>query len=75
MRARAMRSSWSCCSRRRWFSWSIIGRWRRDAIARAGGFRLSDGFISPLDLVAIGLVEAEEAKELHELETAGAATE
>ena len=47
----------------------------RDAIARAGGFRLSDGFISPLDLVAIGLVEAEEAKELHELETAGAATE
>ena len=28
----------------------------RDAIARAGGFRLSDGFISPLDLVEIGLV-------------------
>ena len=27
----------------------------RDAIARAGGFRISDGFISPLDLVAIGL--------------------
>src|SRR6266487_4128008 len=26
----------------------------RDAIARAGGFRLSDGFISPLDLVEIG---------------------
>src|SRR6476660_1993344 len=25
----------------------------RDAIARAGGFRLSDGFISPLDLVEI----------------------
>ena len=45
----------------------------RDAIARAGGFRLSDGFISPLDLVAIGLVSAEEAKELHELETARAA--
>jgi uncharacterized membrane protein len=45
----------------------------RDAIARAGGFRLSDGFISPLDLIAIGLVSAEEAKELHELETAGAA--
>ena len=36
----------------------------RDAIARAGGFRLSDGFISPLDLVAIGLLSAEEAKEL-----------
>ena len=44
----------------------------RDAIARAGGFRLSDGFISPLDLVAIGLLEAEEAKELHDMETASA---
>ena len=28
-------------------------------------FRVSDGFISPLDLVAIGLVTAEEAHELH----------
>jgi uncharacterized membrane protein len=45
----------------------------RDAIVRAGGFRLSDGFISPLDLVAIGLVSAEEAQELHDLETAAAA--
>ena len=45
----------------------------RDAIARAGGFRVSDGFISPLDLVAIGLMTAEEAKELHAMETAGAA--
>lgn len=45
----------------------------RDAIARAGGFRISDGFISPLDLIEIGLVSAEEAKELHEMETAGAA--
>jgi len=44
----------------------------RDAIARAGGFRLSDGFISPLDLVEIGLMEAEEAKELHAMETAAA---
>ena len=44
----------------------------RDAIARAGGFRLSDGFISPLDLVALGLIEAEEAKELHAMETAAA---
>jgi uncharacterized membrane protein len=42
----------------------------RDAIMRAGGFRISDGFISPLDLVEIGLVSAEEAKELHDLETA-----
>jgi uncharacterized membrane protein len=41
----------------------------RDAIARAGGFRLSDGFISPLDLIAIGLLSAEEAEELHLLET------
>ena len=41
----------------------------RDAIARAGGFRISDGFISPLDLVAIGLVSAEEAQQLHDLET------
>ena len=41
----------------------------RDAIARAGGFRLSDGFISPLDLVEIGLIEAAEAEELHALET------
>jgi hypothetical protein len=45
----------------------------RDAIARAGGFRISDGFISPLDLVQIGLATAEEAAELHEMETASAA--
>lgn len=45
----------------------------RDAIARAGGFRVSDGFISPLDLVEIGLVSVEEAKQLHDLETASAA--
>jgi hypothetical protein len=42
----------------------------RDAIVRAGGFRVSDGFISPLDLIDIGLVSAEEAKQLHDLETA-----
>ena len=40
----------------------------RDAIARANGFRISDGFISPLDLVQIGLLTAEEAKELHAME-------
>jgi len=45
----------------------------RDAVVRAGGFRISDGFISPLDLVEIGLMAAEEAQELHDLETAGAA--
>jgi len=41
----------------------------RDAIARAGGYRLSDGFISPLDLVEIGLLSHEEAQELHGAET------
>jgi len=46
----------------------------RDAIMRAGGFRISDGFISPLDLVAIGLASSEEAQELHELETTAAAS-
>ena len=45
----------------------------RDAIARAGGFRISDGFISPLDLVEIGLMSDAEAKELHEMETSGQA--
>ena len=45
----------------------------RDAVARAGGFRISDGFISPLDLIEIGLVSAEEAEELHALETERAA--
>jgi len=46
----------------------------RDAIARTGGFRISDGFISPLDLIEVGLVSAEEAKELHDLETSAAAS-
>ena len=41
----------------------------RDAIVRAGGFRISDGFISPLDLIEIGLISAQEAEELHALET------
>jgi uncharacterized membrane protein len=41
----------------------------RDAIARAGGFRIDDAFISPLDLVAVGLMAAEEARELAALET------
>src|SRR5215212_7123204 len=42
----------------------------RDAIARAGGHRISDGFVSPLDLVEIGLVSSEEAQELHRIESA-----
>jgi uncharacterized membrane protein len=41
----------------------------RDAVVRAGGFRLSDGFISPLDLIEIGLLSREEAEELHAIET------
>ena len=45
----------------------------RDAIARAGGFRLSDGFISPLDLIEIGLMSREEAEQLHAMETAAGA--
>jgi hypothetical protein len=45
----------------------------RDAIARAGGFRISDGFISPLDLVEIGLASADEAEALHAIETGTAA--
>jgi uncharacterized membrane protein len=43
----------------------------RDAIAKAGGFRIGDGFISPLDLIGIGLVSEAEARELHSLEKAG----
>jgi uncharacterized membrane protein len=43
----------------------------RDAVVRAGGYRISDGFVSPLDLVEIGLHSAEEAQELHAIETAG----
>jgi uncharacterized membrane protein len=46
----------------------------RDAIARAGGFRISDGFISPLDLIDIGLMSREEAEQAHAMEMgAGAA--
>jgi hypothetical protein len=40
----------------------------RDAIARAGGFRISDGFVSPLDLIEIGVMTREEA-DAHTLET------
>ena len=42
----------------------------RDAIARAGGFRITDGLISPLDLIDIGLLSGEEAHELHAVESA-----
>ncbi len=36
----------------------------RDAILRAGGIGLADGFIHPDDLVAIGVATAEEAEQL-----------
>jgi uncharacterized membrane protein len=40
----------------------------RDAVARAGGARLGDAFISPVDLIEIGLLSADQ-KALHSLET------
>jgi hypothetical protein len=43
----------------------------RDAVVRAGGFRISDGFISPLDLVEVGLLATAEAEALHAIETGG----
>ncbi|HEY4630286.1 MAG TPA: hypothetical protein VIG96_03190, partial [Blastococcus sp.] len=46
----------------------------RDAVARAGGFRVGDAFISPLDLIGVGLLSAEEAADLHSVETSSAAT-
>ena len=36
----------------------------RDAVARAGGMRLASEFISPLDLVQVGLVAQQEAEAL-----------
>jgi uncharacterized membrane protein len=36
----------------------------RDAVVRAGGFRIAESFISPLDLVEVGLVAAAEAEAL-----------
>jgi uncharacterized membrane protein len=44
----------------------------RDAVARANGFPLGETFISPIDLVAIGLLSAEEADRLQALATASA---
>jgi uncharacterized membrane protein len=45
----------------------------RDAVYRAGGFRISDGWISPYDLVAVGLIAADEARELDAQERRSAA--
>jgi len=46
----------------------------RDAIIRAGGVGLADGFIHPADLVAIGIVTAAEAEELGAMHPSEAAT-
>lgn len=35
----------------------------RDAVARAGGFRIAEGFISPFDLVRVGLMTAAEMED------------
>jgi uncharacterized membrane protein len=40
----------------------------RDAVARAGGYRIADGMIAPYDLLAVGLASAEEAKQLQQQE-------
>ncbi len=40
----------------------------RDAIRRAGGFHVADGFVHPEDLVAVGVLAAEEASDLIESE-------
>jgi uncharacterized membrane protein len=41
----------------------------RDAIVRAGGFRIGDGFISPLDLVEVGLVSPQQVEALQAIES------
>jgi hypothetical protein len=46
-----------------------------DAIFRAGGFRISDGFISPLDLVQIGLATAERPRNCTKWSTRQACTD
>jgi hypothetical protein len=43
----------------------------RDAIGRAGGYRIADGMISAYDLVAIGLASKAEATQQQELERKG----
>jgi len=42
----------------------------RAAVASAGGVRISDGFIDPIDLVAVGLVAEAEAEEYEALANA-----
>ena len=62
------RGSGSPCELAATLRWAVP---LRDAIGAAGGFRISDGFISPLDLVGIGLLSSEEAAQLHSAETSG----
>jgi uncharacterized membrane protein len=45
----------------------------RDAVARAGGYRIAEGMISPYDLLAMGLASCEEAKQLQQQEKRAAA--
>ena len=42
----------------------------RNAVAGAGGFRIADGFVSPLDLIGVGLLAAEEAEQRRPLQKA-----
>jgi hypothetical protein len=48
--------------------WAVL---LRDAVTRTRGYRIADGFISPLDLVELGLLSAQEAQEQNALETGG----
>ncbi|WP_407342634.1 hypothetical protein [Pengzhenrongella phosphoraccumulans] len=41
----------------------------REAVARTGGYRINDAFISPLDLVDLGLHTVEEAQKIDEMST------
>jgi len=45
----------------------------RNAVYNAGGFRISDGWISPIDLVAVGLLASDELKEIEDREKTPAA--
>jgi hypothetical protein len=46
----------------------------REAIERASGYRIGDGFISPLDLVEVGLVSQQQAEALQAIESGVGAT-
>jgi uncharacterized membrane protein len=46
----------------------------REAIDRASGYRIGDGFISPLDLVEVGLVSQQQAEALQAIESGVGAT-